>query len=74
MRGHTDEAGIIPLAVADLFEEISSQRERKFTLKATYLEIYNEKIRDLLLDPNIPQPAEIRLQMEKNVHLYSLPD
>jgi centromeric protein E len=24
MRGHTDEAGIIPLAVADLFEEISS--------------------------------------------------
>jgi hypothetical protein len=24
MRGHTDEAGIIPLAVADLFEEIST--------------------------------------------------
>jgi centromeric protein E len=23
MRGHADEAGIIPLAVADLFEEIS---------------------------------------------------
>jgi len=71
MRGHTDEAGIIPLAVADLFEEISSQREREFTLKVTYLEIYNEKIRDLLLDPNAPQPAEIRLQMEKNVRSYS---
>jgi len=40
-------------------------------LKATYLEIYNEKIRDLLLDPNIPQPAEIRLQMEKNVHRFA---
>ena len=24
MRGHSDEAGIIPLAVADLFEEIST--------------------------------------------------
>jgi len=24
MRGHTEEAGVIPLAVADLFEEISS--------------------------------------------------
>jgi centromeric protein E len=24
MRGHADEAGIIPLAVSDLFEEISS--------------------------------------------------
>jgi centromeric protein E len=24
MRGHTDEAGIIPLAVADLFDEIST--------------------------------------------------
>jgi centromeric protein E len=26
MRGHAEEAGIIPLAVADLFEEISSVR------------------------------------------------
>lgn len=78
MRGHTDEAGIIPLAVADLFEEISTvqinsivinvkQRDREFTLKVTYLEIYNEKIRDLLLDPNLPQPEEIKLLMEKNV-------
>jgi hypothetical protein len=33
----------------------------------TYLEIYNEKIRDLLLDPNLPQPEEIKIQVEKNV-------
>jgi centromeric protein E len=27
MRGHAEEAGIIPLAVTDLFEEIASVRD-----------------------------------------------
>jgi len=81
MRGHAEEAGIIPLAVADLFEEIatvlyryqwranSKQPTKYFTLKATYLEIYNEKVRDLLLDPSIPQSEEIKIILEKNVSL-----
>lgn len=34
MRGHMDEAGIIPLAVADLFEEISTVQPIKMILMA----------------------------------------
>ena len=47
-----DEAGIIPRALADLFEKIdrNSNKNKSYSIKFVYIEIYNENIRDLIGD------------------------
>lgn len=55
MEGITDSEehqGVIPRAVKALFERLSVPgRYKEFSVKVTYLEIYNEELGDLLLDP-----------------------
>lgn len=50
MQGSSREPGVIPLAIMDIFKYIQQTPEREFLLRASYLEIYNENVRDLL-DP-----------------------
>ena len=43
------ELGIIPRAIQQLFEEVDERREQiSITVQASFLEIYNEEIKDLL--------------------------
>uniref|UniRef100_V5EE60 Kinesin-like protein n=2 Tax=Kalmanozyma brasiliensis (strain GHG001) TaxID=1365824 RepID=V5EE60_KALBG len=50
------EAGIIPRAVRDIFRGISqSSARREYLLRASYLEIWNEVVKDLLEPSNVPQ-------------------
>lgn len=48
-----DEAGVIPRAVSTVLADAETRKSQgwEFVLTATYVEIYNEKIRDLL-DPS----------------------
>lgn len=48
MNGTTQSPGVIPLAITDIFSFIRETPRREFLLRVSYLEIYNEKIRDLL--------------------------
>ncbi|WVF69082.1 hypothetical protein IAT40_003856 [Kwoniella sp. CBS 6097] len=48
LTGSTMEPGIIPLSISDLFAQIRSTPDREFLLRASYLELYNETIFDLL--------------------------
>ncbi|TXT13257.1 hypothetical protein VHUM_00624 [Vanrija humicola] len=48
LTGQPDAPGIIPLAISDLFGQIRSTPDREFLLRASYLELYNEQIIDLL--------------------------
>lgn len=46
-----EQRGVIPRLVRGLFDQISKQPEDiEFSMKVSFVEIYNEKIRDLL-DP-----------------------
>ncbi|BGP12111.1 Kinesin-like protein kip2 [Rhodosporidiobolus nylandii] len=64
MMGSPSEPGIIPLAIDELFEGIHKQNtHRTYSLRVSFLEIYNEQLRDLLSPPSstsAPQkPPEI---------------
>ncbi|XP_011502024.1 PREDICTED: major antigen-like [Ceratosolen solmsi marchali] len=48
MLGTPNEPGIIPMAVDYMFDAIAETRGREFLLRVSYLEIYNEKVNDLL--------------------------
>ncbi|KAH9636690.1 hypothetical protein HF086_003238 [Spodoptera exigua] len=48
MTGTDDSPGIIPLAVLNLFDIIRNVPDRDFLVRASYIEIYNETVRDLL--------------------------
>jgi len=45
---HDPTSGIIPRALAQLFDELHLQQEAEFTVRTSFLELYNEEIFDLL--------------------------
>ncbi|KAL6443574.1 hypothetical protein ACFW04_001608 [Cataglyphis niger] len=53
MMGTLEEPGIIPLAVEYMFDAIANTSGREFLLRVSYLEIYNEKVNDLLSKDSI---------------------
>lgn len=48
MQGGKQISGIIQLAAKDVFRKISQDSAREYTVKASYFEIYNEQVRDLM--------------------------
>lgn len=48
MQGTVSQKGIIPRAFEHIFEAVASDTSKKYLIRASYLEIYNENIRDLI--------------------------
>ncbi|GMK55272.1 hypothetical protein CspeluHIS016_0203280 [Cutaneotrichosporon spelunceum] len=59
MSGTHTELGIIPCAVDGIFDAITADPERAFLLRVSYLEIYNESIRDLLCSSTRGNDAKV---------------
>jgi centromeric protein E len=80
MQGTATSPGVIPLAITDIFSYIRETPSREFLLRVSYLEIYNEKIHDLLstpsagtLGPGAPQQEEIKLREDSKRGVYASP-
>lgn len=79
MQGTATSPGVIPLAITDIFSFIRETPHREFLLRVSYLEIYNEKIHDLLSAPtgNGPpgavQQEEIKLREDSKRGVYATP-
>nr|POE63585.1 kinesin-related protein 11 [Quercus suber] len=75
MQGTTASPGVIPLAITDIFSYIRENPNREFLLRVSYLEIYNEKIYDLLSQstPGQPQQEEIKLREDSKRGVYATP-
>ncbi|QSZ30094.1 hypothetical protein DSL72_004614 [Monilinia vaccinii-corymbosi] len=80
MQGTDKMPGVIPLAITDIFSYIRETPSREFLLRVSYLEIYNEKIHDLLsaatasaTGPGAAQPEEIKLREDSKRGVYATP-
>ncbi|KAK3090313.1 hypothetical protein FSP39_010856, partial [Pinctada imbricata] len=70
MSGSPLHPGIVPQAIADIFEKINSISDREFLVRISYMEIYNEKVSDLLDQ----EEKVIRIQedVDKNITVSGL--
>lgn len=79
MQGTGSQPGVIPLAITDIFSYIRETPSREFLLRVSYLEIYNEKIHDLLSMPTAngvggnAQQDEIKLREDSKRGVYASP-
>ncbi|SGZ54045.1 CIC11C00000003037 [Sungouiella intermedia] len=60
MRGEDHDPGFVRLAIDEIFQKIDLDSSKKYELNASYLEIYNEKIIDLLLTGPTSTDLKIR--------------
>ncbi|KAL7632927.1 UNVERIFIED_CONTAM: hypothetical protein RMT77_016754 [Armadillidium vulgare] len=58
MTGTSSTLGIIPLAIQNIFNSIENMPDREFLLRASYMEIYQENIYDLLTGEKITTVRE----------------
>lgn len=78
MQGTMSSPGVIPLAITDIFSYIRETPHREFLLRVSYLEIYNEKIHDLLAASvgagvGVGQQEEIKLREDSKRGVYASP-
>ena len=80
MQGTATSPGVIPLAITDIFSFIRETPHREFLLRVSYLEIYNERIHDLLkppveagMGPGSLQPEEIKLREDPKRGVFASP-
>ncbi|KAG7390948.1 hypothetical protein PHYBOEH_006818 [Phytophthora boehmeriae] len=52
-RRPEDSDGLVQLAVKDLFDEMARRSDVEFLVRVSYLEVYNETIRDLLVSGSL---------------------
>jgi len=75
MQGTASSPGVIPLAITDIFSYIRENPNREFLLRVSYLEIYNEKIFDLLSQstPGVVEDQDIKLREDPKRGVYATP-
>ncbi|KAL0978501.1 hypothetical protein UPYG_G00171320 [Umbra pygmaea] len=74
MQGVSEPAaqrGVIPRAFEHIFESIQCAENTKFLVRVSYLEIYNEEIRDLLGN-DTKQKMELKEHPEQGVYVRNL--
>ncbi|KAM9110716.1 kinesin-like protein KIF17 isoform 3-T3 [Megaptera novaeangliae] len=74
MQGLPDppcQRGIIPRAFEHIFESVQCAENTKFLVRASYLEIYNEDVRDLL-GTDTKQKLELKEHPEKGAYVKGL--
>lgn len=68
-QGMGGEGGIVHMAANDIFSQITKKQERNFLVRVSFLEIYNEEVRDLLGDTS--QTLKIREDPRRGVFVQS---
>jgi kinesin family protein 18/19 len=67
MTGTSENPGIMYLIIKGMFDKIQNESEKKFEIKVSYVEIYNEVIRDLLVANSKETYLDLRDDPEKGI-------
>lgn len=64
--------GIVPIACNEIFQRIRSLQNdnHKFMVSYAMIEIYNEKVQDLLVDPNSRPKGGLKIREHKQLGVY----
>ena len=69
MAGTPEEPGIMFLIIKGMFDSIQTVQDKKFEIKVTFVEIYNEVIRDLLVSNSKDTYLDLRDDPDKGIQL-----
>jgi kinesin family protein 18/19 len=69
MAGTSENPGIMFLIIKGMFDRINSEQEKKYEIKVSFVEIYNEVIRDLLVANSKETYLDLRDDPDKGVCL-----
>ncbi|KAL6449936.1 KIP2 Kinesin-like protein KIP2 [Candida maltosa Xu316] len=72
MKGNEEDPGFVELAINDIFHKINTPTTKKYSISVSYLEIYNEKIMDLLNTATVNQDLKIRDDMDYGTKVIGL--
>lgn len=67
MSGSAMQPGIISLSVEEIFKQMKNTPDKEFLLRISYMEIYNEKVSDLLSTED--KPIRIQEDTDRNIQL-----
>ena len=74
MLGTPTDPGIIPLALQDVFDLVAADSDNRYSLRVSYLEIYNERIKDLLNSTGSDEAGEeIKIREDAKRGIYAFP-
>ena len=66
-EGNNSGGGIVHMAARDIFSHISKDPQRVFLIRVSFIEIYNEEVRDLLVSGNEENVLTIREDPRRGV-------
>jgi kinesin family member 13 len=72
MIGYGENKGIVPQVTEEIFRRIDSNDDasRDFQVKASMVEIYNEKVQDLLIHPSKRPTQGLKIRENKTTGIY----
>ena len=67
MVGNGSNKGIVPISCDEIFKRIAlnEDKEKNFEVQVSMLEIYNEKVQDLLIKPDKRPPHGLKIKESK---------
>ena len=72
MVGYGKNKGIVPISMNEIFERVKAQQSetKSFEVCASIIEIYNEKVQDLLIDPRSRPAGGLKVRESKTLGVY----
>ena len=64
------ESGVIPRVIQHIFDKIETNKDKaEYLVRVSFLEIYNEELKDLLHSSSQPKSIVIRETESGNIHV-----
>ena len=72
MVGYGENKGIVPISCNEIFRRIGENKdpEKSFEVQVSMLEIYNEKVQDLLINPNKRPSSGLKIRESKVLGIF----